>query len=126
MIAASDTAIRGIVLMAAPASSGREIVAEQNLYVIDSVQHMTGPLRDSAIARARRAADSLASKTPWMRFFFDYEPTVVARRVHAPVLILQGETDRQVPPNEAEKLAAAFRAGGNRDVTVRHFPATDH
>ena len=61
-----------------------------------------------------------------MRFFFDYEPAVMARRVHAPVLILQGETDRQVPPSEAEKLAAAFRAGGNRDVTVRHFPATDH
>jgi uncharacterized protein len=126
MIAASDRAIRGIVLMAAPASSGREIVAEQNRYVIDSVRHMTGPLRDSAIAGARRAADSLASRTPWMRFFFDYEPAVMARRVHAPVLILQGETDRQVPPNEAEKLAAAFRAGGNRDVTVRHFPATDH
>ena len=36
-----------------------------------------------------------------------------------PVLILQGATDRQVPPSEAEKLAAAFRAGGNTSVTVR-------
>ncbi|MFI5229649.1 MAG: prolyl oligopeptidase family serine peptidase, partial [Gemmatimonadales bacterium] len=42
------------------------------------------------------------------------------------VFILQGETDRQVPPSEAAKLAAAFRSGGNRDVTVRMFPATDH
>jgi dienelactone hydrolase len=43
-----------------------------------------------------------------------------------PVLILQGETDRQVPAAEARLLAAAFRAGGNRDVTVRVFPETNH
>ena len=126
MVAASDTAIRGIVLMAAPASTGREIVAEQNRYVIDSIQRLTGARRDSAITFSRRAADSVAAQAAWTRFFFDYDPTVTARRVHAPVLILQGETDRQVPPSEADKLAAAFRAGGNRDVTVRRFPATNH
>ena len=126
MVAARDTVIRAIVLMAAPASIGREIIAEQNRYVIDSVRHVTGAQRDSAIARAGRAADSLASKTPWLQFYFDYDPTQTARRVRMPVLILQGETDRQVPSSEAEKLAAAFRAGGNRDVTVRLFPATNH
>lgn len=126
MVAEGDSAIRGIVLMAATASTGREIVAEQNRYVIDSVQHLAGSRRDSAIAYARRAADSLAAKTPWIRFFFDYDPSRTARRVRTPVLILQGETDRQVPPSEAEKLAAAFRSGGNRDVTVRYFPATNH
>ncbi len=42
------------------------------------------------------------------------------------MLILQGETDQQVTPEQADTLAAAFRAGGNRDVTVRKFPATDH
>ncbi|HVX38417.1 MAG TPA: alpha/beta fold hydrolase [Gemmatimonadaceae bacterium] len=45
---------------------------------------------------------------------------------YAPVLILQGLTDRQVPPSEATKLAAAFRAGGNTHVTVRTFPETNH
>jgi dipeptidyl aminopeptidase/acylaminoacyl peptidase len=41
-------------------------------------------------------------------------------------LILQGATDRQVPVDQAEKLAALIRAGGNRDVTVRVIPATNH
>ncbi len=49
-----------------------------------------------------------------------------ARQVRTPTLILQGATDRQVPAVEAEKLAAAFRAGGNTSVTVRLFPATNH
>ncbi|HEU4786098.1 MAG TPA: alpha/beta fold hydrolase [Gemmatimonadaceae bacterium] len=126
MVAVGDSAIRGIVLMAGTASTGREIVAEQNRYVIDSVRRIAGAQRDSAIARSRRGADSLAAKSPWLRYFFDYDPTEIARRVRTPVLILHGETDRQVSPTEAQKLAGAFRAGGNRDVTVRLFPATDH
>jgi dipeptidyl aminopeptidase/acylaminoacyl peptidase len=55
-----------------------------------------------------------------------YDPGPTARQVKAPTLILQGATDRQVPPDQAEKLAALIRAGGNRDVTVRVFPATNH
>ena len=43
-----------------------------------------------------------------------------------PVLVLQGATDRQVTPEQAGELAAAFRAGGNKDVTMRAFPSTDH
>ena len=126
MVAVGDSAIRGIVLLAGTASIGREIVAEQNRYVIDSIRHIVGSQRDSAIAQSRRGADSVAARTPWLRYFFDYDPTVIARRVRTPVLILHGETDRQVPPSEASKLAAAFREGGNRDVTVRLFPATNH
>jgi len=126
MVASTDTGIRAIVLMAGTASTGRQIVAAQNLYVIDSVQHLTGAVRDTTIARAARANDAAAAKLPWQKYFFDYDPTARARQVKTPVLILQGETDRQVPPSEAAKLAAAFRAGGNRDVTVRMFPATNH
>ena len=126
MIAATDSSIRAIVLMAGTASTGREIVAAQNLYTIEHTAHLTGVARDSAIAHVRRAADSAAANVPWEEFFFNYDPIPTAKRVKAPVLILQGETDTQVPPSEAEKLANAFRAGGNRDVTVRMFPATNH
>jgi dipeptidyl aminopeptidase/acylaminoacyl peptidase len=43
-----------------------------------------------------------------------------------PVLILQGETDQQVTPEQADTLGIAFRAGGDGDVTVRRFAATNH
>jgi dipeptidyl aminopeptidase/acylaminoacyl peptidase len=42
------------------------------------------------------------------------------------VLILQGDTDRQVTPDQADTLAAALTAAGNRDVTLRRFPDTNH
>ncbi len=31
-----------------------------------------------------------------------------------------------MPADQAEKLAGLIRAGGNRDVTVKIIPATDH
>ncbi|MEP6492489.1 MAG: alpha/beta fold hydrolase [bacterium] len=126
MVASADPGIRAIVSMAGNASTGREIVAEQNRYLIDSVARLQGAVRDSTMARALRSADSLASERAWETFFFAYDPSVVARRVRTPVLILHGETDRQIALSEATKLGAAFRSGGNTGVTVRTFPETNH
>jgi dipeptidyl aminopeptidase/acylaminoacyl peptidase len=88
--------------------------------------HLTGDAREKALAASRRAQDSLAAAVACLKFFYEYDPSVLARQVKTPVLILQGATDRQVPASEAEKLAAAFRAGGNQSVSVRMFPATNH
>ncbi len=126
MIAVSDPALRAIVLMAGTASRGHTIVMEQNRYTIDSVAHLRGALRDSTLAKAGRSLDSLAALGGWMGFFLAYDPTTAARHVKTPVLIVQGETDRQVPPTEAKLLADAIRSGGNAGVTVRMFPATNH
>jgi hypothetical protein len=46
--------------------------------------------------------------------------------MRAPVLIVQGVLDRQVSQGQADTLAAAMRAGGNRDVTVRKFDGLNH
>jgi hypothetical protein len=46
--------------------------------------------------------------------------------VRCPALILHGGSDLHVPPRSAERLAAAMRAGGDRDVTVRIFPGVSH
>ena len=49
-----------------------------------------------------------------------------ATHVKQPVLVLQGATDRQVTAEQADSLVMAIKAGGNRDVTLRTFPATNH
>jgi dipeptidyl aminopeptidase/acylaminoacyl peptidase len=63
---------------------------------------------------------------PWLAFFAGHDPLPVARRVKVSTLILQGATDRQVTAEQAEQLAAAIRAGGNRSVTVHVFPEANH
>jgi len=126
MVAATDPKLRAIVLMAGPAHTGRAILTYQQEYAADSMLHLTGTKRDSAVREMARKLDSAAIGEPWIHFFLDYDPVATAKRVKQPVLILQGATDRQVTPEQAVELAAAFRAGGNNDVTMKPFASTDH
>jgi uncharacterized protein len=126
MVAAADPKLHAIVLMAGPSHTGRAILAYQQQYAADSMLKLTGTARDSALRVMAKTLDSAAANQPWLKFFIDYDPVATAKRVKQPVLILQGATDRQVTPEQANELAQAFRAGGNRDVTVKFFPSTDH
>ena len=126
MVASSDSGIAAVVLLGAGVSKGRDLVAFQQRFVVDSMAHLMGQQRDAALAQFARNTDSVANTAPWWKFFLEYDGVATAGRVRAPVLILHGEKDYQVPAAEAEKTASAVRAGGNRDVTVRVFPSTNH
>ena len=124
MIAATDPKLRAVVTLGGPAWRGMDIVMDQNKYAIDHAPNITPAKRDSLIAFARDSLKKIA--TPWLKYFMAYDPGPAAMKVRQPVLILQGGTDAQVYPSQADSLARLIRAGGNRDVTVRVFPATDH
>ena len=126
LVAARDPSVKAIVLMAGPAYSGRQIISYQQQYGLSHDTTLTPVKRDSLARYGAAQIDSLAAKIPWMQFFLAYSPDTTAKRVKAPVLILQGATDRQVTAEQAEKLGAAFQAGGNKDVTVRVFPDHNH
>jgi len=127
MIAARDTALEGIVLLAGPASTGRQVLEYQLRYAVEQSAEVRPERRDSVLRAQLAEAEALRREEPWLRFFWDYDPLATARRVRGvPALVLQGSTDRQVPPGDAEKLASAFRAAGNRDVTVRTLEGFNH
>lgn len=126
MIAATDPKLGAVVTMAAPGERGIEISMAQNRFLVDKDTTLSPVQRDSILRAARSSLDPERQTIPWVKFWMSYDPGPVARQVKAPVLILQGATDRQVPVDQAGKLATLIRAGGNRDVTVRVFPATNH
>lgn len=126
MVAATDRRLRAIVLIAAPAKTGREIIAFQRRAAIDHDSTRTPAQRDSLFVESTRAADSLFTQSAWMQFFRDYDPVPTARRVRTRTLILHGETDRQVTADQARALAIAMRAAGNARVTLRTFPRLNH
>jgi hypothetical protein len=126
LVATADTAIRGVALLAGPAYTGRRILLYQNDQAIAAAPGLSPAQRDSIRARVPANLDSAAASTPWIRFFLAHDPLPVARQLRQPVLVLQGDTDRQVTPEQADTLAAALTAAGNRDVTLRRFPDTNH
>lgn len=125
LVAARGARLRALVLMAAPAWTGRRIIQSQNEFVVH--KSLNGAAADSVVAGAMHTVDSLSAAQPWLGFFTHHDPLAVARRLKSPpVLLLQGETDRQVSSGQAAELAAAFRSAGNRDVTVKVLSGTDH
>jgi dienelactone hydrolase len=126
MVAVDDPRLRGIVLVAGTASRGRTIANGQIHTLFERDTTLPRAQRDSLLALALRQADSAYAAPGWLHWFAEYDPLPTARRVRVPTLILQGETDRQVPAREAATLAAAMRAAGNRRVTLRTFPRMNH
>ena len=124
MVAADDPGVAALVLLAGQAYTGQRVSEFQQREAIAA--RFPAAQRDSAYAANQAGLRVLLAANPWARFWWSYDPLTAARRVHAPVLVLQGATDRQVTPEQADTLAAAFRAGGDRDVTVRVFPDIDH
>jgi len=63
--------------------------------------------------------------TPWERYFLAYDPAPTLARLTAPVLVLNGSLDVQVPARE--NLAAAREAlKNNSDATIIELPGMNH
>ncbi|MDQ6612092.1 MAG: alpha/beta fold hydrolase, partial [Gemmatimonadota bacterium] len=126
MVASQDKGIRAIALLAGPAYTGRRVLMFQNQDQVDQVKSLSKVQRDSIMRTVPHLLDSIGVVNPWIGFFMQHDPVKTARLVSQPVLILQGATDHQITPEQADTLGAAFRNGGNKDVTVKKFPETNH
>ena len=126
MIAATDPSLAGIVTLAGPALTGREISHAQLAYAVARDTALSAVRRDSIVNGQDAILDSAAAHQPWVKYYLSYDPTATAKNVRVPALVLQGGKDRQINADQAVKLAAALRAGGDKDVTVHVFPELDH
>jgi dipeptidyl aminopeptidase/acylaminoacyl peptidase len=126
MVAASDPRVAAIVLMAGTGFTGRRIIEYQVANGFRSDTSLSATQRDSATRATIAQFDTTAARGRWMSFFLAYDPIPTARNVTQPVLILQGATDQQVRPEEAELLEREMRAAGNRRVTLRIFADRNH
>jgi dipeptidyl aminopeptidase/acylaminoacyl peptidase len=81
--------------------------------------------RDSAAALPRPMVGQLLS--PSFRYLVRYDPGPALRQVRVPVLALDGTLDTQVPAAEdLAAVAAALKAGGNRDFETVALPGLNH
>jgi dipeptidyl aminopeptidase/acylaminoacyl peptidase len=134
MIGASDPRLAAVVMMAGVAKRGAEVSIEQQEDMLRSDTTMTEAAKQTMREKQQEAVKSVLAggdipgqKTPaWIREYFNYDPLPTARKVKQPLLILQGERDRQVDQSHAQILATAVREAGNKDVTVKEFPTLNH
>jgi uncharacterized protein len=121
MVASRDRSIAAIVCLSGSGVSSRDLARYQTENLV---------ARDPAVPPEKRSAQVeklLAEElTPRERSFMAIDPISYAVQVRCPAFIGQGGADIYVPPRSAAKLAAAMRAGGVGDVTVRLVPHLGH
>jgi pimeloyl-ACP methyl ester carboxylesterase len=126
MIASADgkKRIAALVLVATPGTTGAELVLEQQRHLLDRMALpeaerqdrmelqqriqkavVSGQGWEAIPAGYRRQAD-----TPWFRSFLAFDPAPVMAKVSQPVMVIQGDRDRQVAARHAQLLADAAGA----------------
>jgi hypothetical protein len=113
MVAAQEPSLRAVVGLAAPAS-GLAAAEYQLQYILEKDGSVPMGQRD-AIVQSELAGERAK---PREGSFLQLDGAAFASRVRAPVLLVEGTTDRHVPPWAASELTAALHVGGNPDVTT--------
>ncbi len=126
MVAEKEPTLRAIVLLAGIARPGRTALHFQLKNGIERNTKLTPEMRTSQIAEIDKRIDAMMAADPWMKFFLTHDPAPTMRRVKTPVLILTGSRDQQAVPEEVVLMEAAFKEGGNKDVTARVMPDVNH
>jgi dipeptidyl aminopeptidase/acylaminoacyl peptidase len=126
MVAEKEPTLRALVLLAGIAQPGRTALHFQLKNSIERNTKLTPEMRASQIAEIPKRIDAMGAADPWMKFFLTYDPAPTMRRVKTPVLIITGARDQQAVPEQVALIEAAFKEGGNKDVTARVLPELNH
>ncbi len=141
LAAARDKHIDALVLVASPGMTGTELNLEQVQHALDrsgrppadkqatielqkKIQQavLTGSGWNAIPPALRKQAD-----TAWFQSFLRFDPARVVEDVKQPILVIQGLLDTQVPPQNADKLAALADARKNAPRTsVVRIPGVNH
>ncbi len=116
--------IEALVLAACPSGTGADLVLEQQQYLLGTMK-LSDAEKESRIALQKRIQAAVLGKadwtgidpdlrkqadTQWFHTFLAFSADSVIPKVRQPVLIIQGELDKQVMPRHADKLAELARA----------------
>lgn len=139
--AAKEDDIASLVLMAAPGTRGSDLILEQQQHGLDLLS-VTGEARQAKVDVQQRIQTAVltgvgwetlppeyrkVADTQWFRSFLAFDPVAVMSRVRQPILVIQGDLDKQVFPHHADKLAELARARKRRvPVELLHLPGVNH
>ena len=141
LAAAREKQIGSLVLIAAPGTPGSELILEQQRHILDLMK-VPDTERQSKIELQERIQDAVVTDTgwesippelrsqadsTWFRSLLLFDPAKVVPKIKQPILIIQGDLDRQVFSHHADRLAALARARKKAaPVEVLHLPDINH
>ena len=143
LAAARERRIDALVLVAAPGTTGAELILEQQRHTLDVLKTPDAE-RQQKIDLQKRIQEAVVTEkwegideplreqadSPWFRSLLLFDPAAVMPRIPQPILILQPDLDRQVPAHHGDRLAELARARKDRQareaVELAHLPGLNH
>lgn len=157
MVAARDRDVAFIVMMAGTGVPGGDVILEQTRLIlqadgasVEEIQKDVSREREllamakqetDGAALEKKARERLAStvpdaqlgaqirmmSSPWFRYFVSYDPAPALREVKCPVLVLNGEKDLQVSPQQnLPPIRKALEEAGNTRFEIVILPGLNH
>ncbi|RFM33464.1 alpha/beta hydrolase family protein [Chitinophaga silvisoli] len=101
----------------------KDLGAYFNKYAVDHPAEVPAGTTTAQFVAAQ--VKEVMNPWPWLKFLIKYDPVTSLKKVHCPVLALNGEKDLQVPPKE--NLGSIRNAlKGNKHVTIKEYPGLNH
>ena len=157
MVAARNPDVSFIVMMAGPGVRGDEIIPAQLAAILEAggaskqeaeksaaaqrellmlsehekddavIAKKIGELSSGRTSDAQAEAQAKQIRSPWYQYFLQYDPAPALEKVKCPVLAINGEKDRQVPPSQnLPAIRKALEAGGNTHFEVVEMAGLNH
>ena len=142
LAAAREKKIGSLVLLATSGMSGADLILEQQqrelvhlkLSEAEKAQRVALQKQIQAAVVSGTGWESLSedvrkqADTPWFRSLLLFDPAAVMPKLKQPILVIQGDLDTVVEPQNAEKLGELARARkkGAGPVEVVHVPGLNH
>jgi pimeloyl-ACP methyl ester carboxylesterase len=141
LAAAREKKIASIILIAAPGTAGSELILEQQRHVLDLLATPDAERQSKIELQKQIQAAVITDKgwesippdlraqadSPWFRSLLLFDPAKVMPKIKQPILIVQGELDKQVIPRHADALAELARARKKAGpVEVVRLPGVNH
>ena len=122
--ASRDKRIAAVALLSGPATSGADVVLEQQAHLFERMKTPQAEREEKIELQKRINAAVLkqgtwegippelrkAAESPWFESYLAFDPARYMKDVRQPVLIVHGQLDRQVLPHHADQLAALASA----------------
>jgi hypothetical protein len=88
----------------------------------DLREKLAGKVPDAQMGMQIKAVSS-----PWFRGLLEYDPAPTLSQLTCPVLVLNGEKDVQVPPEQnLPPIRKALETGGNKNFEIDELPGLNH
>ena len=132
LAARRENKIKALALIATGATSGDELVLEQQQTILDQLGESDSNRQEKLELQRRihRAVlrngtwdgipDVLRKQadTVWFRSFLAFDPLEIVRRVRQPLLIIQGELDQQVLAYHSDRMESLAQQRSRKESTV--------